>query len=134
MEWVERIHTGGLLDVPDSVGETRGQGQAVGTAVDLFSPGTQEVERMNIVKSLVKGSLPAKPGEALISDDFAERFGVVMGDKVTLFGSTMNGSMMFKTFEVSGTLRFGNAILDRGAIFMDIQRCTTGARYGRCCQ
>jgi putative ABC transport system permease protein len=32
----------------------------------------------------------------------------------------MNGSMMFKTFVVSGTLRFGNTLLDRGAIFMDI--------------
>jgi putative ABC transport system permease protein len=121
MEWVERIHTGGLLDVPDSLGETRGQGQAVGTAVDLLSPGTLEIERMNITKSLVKGSLPAKPGDALISDDFAERFHVLPGDKVTLFGSTMNGSMMFRTFNVSGTLRFGSTILDRGAIFMDIR-------------
>jgi putative ABC transport system permease protein len=33
----------------------------------------------------------------------------------------MNGSMMFNTFVVSGTLRFGNTILDRGAIFMDIR-------------
>jgi putative ABC transport system permease protein len=121
MEWVERIHTGGLLDVPDSKGETRGQGQAIGTAVDLLSPGTDEVERMNIKKSIVKGSLPIRQGEALISDDFAERFGVSIGDKVTLFGSTMNGSMMFKTFTVSGTLRFGITILDRGAIFMDIR-------------
>ncbi|MFZ0282527.1 MAG: ABC transporter permease, partial [Bacteroidales bacterium] len=120
MEWVERIHTGGLLDVPDSLGETSGQGQAVGTAVDLLSPGSHEVERMNIEKSVVKGSLPAKQGEALISDDFAERFGVSAGDNITLFGSTMNGSMMFQTFRVSGTLRFGNTLLDRGAIFMDI--------------
>jgi putative ABC transport system permease protein len=120
MEWVERIHTGGLLDVPDEAGETREQGQAIGTAVDMLSPGTQEVERMNIQKSIVKGSLPKKEGEALISDEFAERFGVSVGDEVTLFGSTMNGSMMFKTFTVSGTLRFGIAILDRGAIFMDI--------------
>lgn len=120
MEWVERIHTGGLLDVPDSLGETRGQGQTVGTAIDMLTPGSQEVERMNIIKSLVKGSLPARQGEALISDDFAERFGVSVGDKVTLFGSTMNGSMMFKTFVVSGTLKFGNTVLDRGAIFMDL--------------
>ncbi len=125
MEWVERIHTGGLLDVPDSVGETRGQGQALGTAVDLLSPGTVEVERMNIRKSLVKGSLPAKQGEALISDEFAERFKVSVGNKVTLFGSTMNGSMMFQTFVVSGTLKFGNTILDRGAIFMDIRDAQT---------
>jgi putative ABC transport system permease protein len=121
MEWVERIHTGGLLDVPDSLGETRGQGQAIGTAIDMLSPGTNEVERMNIKKSIVKGSLPLKLGEALISDDFATRFGLTLGDKVTLFGSTMNGSMMFKTFVVSGTLRFGNTILDRGAIFMDLR-------------
>lgn len=120
IEWVERIHTGGLLDVPDSLGETRGQGQVVGTAIDMFSPETREVERMNIKKSLVKGSLPARQGEALISDEYAERFGVSVGDKVTLFGSTMNGSMMFRTFEVSGTLRFGSTILDRGAIFMDL--------------
>jgi len=121
MDWVARIHTGGLLDVPDSVGETRGQGQVVGTAIDFLSPGTQEIERMNIPKSLVKGSLPAKQGEALISDDFAQRFGVSVGDKLTFFGSTMNGSMTFKTFVVSGTLKFGNSVLDRGAIFMDIR-------------
>lgn len=120
VEWVERIHTGGLLDVPDSLGETRGQGLAVGTAIDMLSPGTREVDRMNIKKSIVKGSLPEKPGEVLISDDFANRFGVQTGDKVTLFGSTMNESMMFKTFTVSGTLRFGNSVLDRGAIFMDL--------------
>ena len=121
MEWVERIHTGGLLDVPDDSGETREQGQAIGTAVDLLSTGTHEVERMNIQKSIVKGSLPVKQGEALISDDFAERFGVSLGDDVTLFGSTMNGSMMFKTFVVTGTIRFGTTLLDRGAIFMDIR-------------
>ncbi len=120
MTWVERIHTGGLLDVPDENGETREQGQAIGTAVDLLSPGTQEIERMNIQKSLVKGAVPKKQGEALISDDFAERFDVRLGDDITLFGSTMYGSMAFKTFKVSGTLRFGNSMLDRGAIFMDI--------------
>jgi putative ABC transport system permease protein len=120
MEWVERIHTGGLLDVPDSLGETRGQGPAIGTAIDMLSTGTNEIFRMNIKKAIVKGSLPVRQGEALISNDYAERFGVSVGDKVTLFGSTMNGSMMFKSFVVSGTLRFGMTILDRGAIFMDI--------------
>jgi len=121
MDWVYRIRTGGLLDVPDSHGETRGQGQALGTAVDLLSPGSGEAERMNIKKSLVRGRIPDKQGEALISDDFAKRFNVNIGDKVTLFGSTMNGSMMFKTFTVSGTLKFGTSLLDRGAIFMDIR-------------
>jgi putative ABC transport system permease protein len=121
MEWVERIRTGGLLDVPDENGETRGQGPAAVTAVDLLSPTSKEVKRMNIQNSIVKGRLPQKSGEALISDDFAEKFGVSVGDPVTLFGSTMNGSMMFMTFTVSGTLRFGVTVLDRGAIFMDLR-------------
>jgi putative ABC transport system permease protein len=120
MEWVKRINFGGLLDVPDSNGETRAQGPAAGKGVDLLSANTNEPERMNIVKSIVKGGMPQKQGEALISDDFAERFTVNIGDEVTIFGSTMYGSMMFKTFTVSGTLNFGVTMLDRGAIIIDI--------------
>jgi putative ABC transport system permease protein len=120
MEWVERIQFGGLLDVPDENGETRAQGPAAATAVDLFSPNSKEAERMNIVNSIVKGELPDKRGEALISNDFAERFGVKIGDEVTIFGSTMNNAMMFKTFKVSGTISFGISMLDRGAIIVDI--------------
>ena len=120
MEWVKRIHFGGLLDVPDENGETRAQGPAAGKAVDLLSPNSKEVDRMNISNSIVNGRLPAKPGEALISEEFAEKFGVNLGDEVTIFGSTMYGSMMFKTFEVSGTISFGVTMLDRGAIIIDI--------------
>jgi putative ABC transport system permease protein len=120
MEWVRRIHFGGLLDVPDKNGETRAQGPAAGKAVDLFSPNSNEVDRMNITNSIVKGGIPTKPGQALISDGFAEKFGVKLRDEVTIFGSTMYGSMMFKTFEVSGTISFGVSMLDRGAIIVDI--------------
>ncbi len=120
IEWVKRIQFGGLLDVPDENGETRAQGQAVGKAIDFLSAGSKEAERMNVIKSVVKGHIPQQPGEALISDDFAERFNVNPGDDVTVFGSTMNGSMMFYTFRVSGTIRFGMAALDRGAILVDI--------------
>lgn len=120
IEWVHRINFGGLIDVPDENGETRAQGPAAGRAIDFFSPGTKEVERMNIPNSIVKGTIPQKPGEAIISDDFAERFNVNIGDKITLFGSTMDGSMMFHNFVVSGTIRFGPALLDRGAIIIDV--------------
>jgi len=120
MEWVQRIHFGGLLDVPDSNGETRAQGPAIGKAIDLLSPNSHEANRMNITKSLVKGSLPSKNGQALISNEFAERFRVNVGDDITLFGSTMHGSMTFQTFKVSGTLNFGMSALDRGAIIIDI--------------
>lgn len=121
MDWFERIRSGGLLDVPDENGETRGQGPALLTAIDLLSPGSPEVERMNIRNSIIEGELPDERGEVLISDDFAKKFEVAVGDDVTLFGSTMNGSMMFHTFVVSGTLRFGNTMLDRGAVFMDLK-------------
>ena len=120
MDWVKRINFGGLLDVADKNGETRAQGPAIGQAIDMFSPGSKEPERMNIIKSIVKGKLPSKPGEALISDAFAERFNVKLGDQVTLFGSTMYGSMMFYNFTISGTVRFGMQQFDRGAIIVDI--------------
>lgn len=120
MKWVPRIQFGCLLDVPDSLGETRAQGPGIGKAVDLFSKDSGEVERMNLKKSLVSGELPKEPGEALISNDFAEQFGLKLKDKITIFGSTMEGSMMFKTFIVSGTIKFGVSALDRGAIIIDI--------------
>ncbi len=120
MDWVKRINFGGLLDVADQNGETRAQGPAAGQAVDLFSKGSKEPERMNILNAIVKGKLPEKQGEALISDDFAEKFNVAIGDEVTLFGSTMYGSMMFHNFVVSGTVKYGNQALDRGAIIIDV--------------
>jgi putative ABC transport system permease protein len=120
MDWVKRIKFGGLLDVADDQGETRAQGTAAGQAVDLFSSESREPERMNILQSIVQGRLPSKPGEALISEDFAARFNIRLGETVTLFGATMYGSMMFYNFTVAGTVRFGNQQLDRGAIIIDV--------------
>jgi putative ABC transport system permease protein len=120
VNWVERTKFGGLLDVADKNGETRAQGPAIGQAIDFFSPDSKESERMNIPKSIVKGKLPSEPGDALISDLFAEKYDVKVGSEVTLFGSTMYGSMMFYNFKVSGTVRFGNQQLDRGALIVDI--------------
>lgn len=120
MIWVQRIRFGGLIDVPDSKGDTRSQGQAIGTALDLFHPESGELERMNIRKSLQKGAVPTKPGEALISNEFATRYHVAVGDSFTYFGTTMNGSMAFKTFIVSGTVTFGTSIMDRGALIIDL--------------
>jgi putative ABC transport system permease protein len=47
------------------------------------------------------------------------------GDKVTLIGSTMNGSMTFYNFIVSGTLNLGHESLDRGSIIADIEDIKT---------
>ncbi len=120
MDWISRINFGGLIDIPDANGETRAQGQAIGMGVDLLAPGSSEIDRLNIRKSVVQGRLPSKQGEALISDEFAKRFNVKIGDDMTLFGTTMNGSMMFSTFKIAGTVRFGSSQLDRGAVIIDI--------------
>ena len=120
MDWVKRIRFGGLIDFPDENGETRAQGPVVGWAIDLMTLNSKEKERLNLEKSLVKGKLPDKQGEALISDVFAVKFHVKPGDTFTLFGTTMDGGMAFKNFIVAGTIRFGASILDRGAIITDI--------------
>ena len=120
MQWVNRIRFGGLIDVPDGQGESKGQGPAAGMAINLFDEKSGEAKRMNIEKSLVKGMMPKKNGEAIIGDDFAKKLNVNIGDEVTYFGTTMNGSMTFKNFVVSGTIRFGATAIDRGVIMVDI--------------
>jgi len=120
MVWVERIHYGGLFDVPDEQGETRSQSPIIGYGVDLLSPGTTEIARMNIENALTRGKIPEKPGEILISDNLATKLGIEMGGNATLLSSTMYGSMAMHNFIVSGTLTFGMQALDQGAMIADI--------------
>jgi len=120
MEFVLRTQFGGLLDAPDENGETRSQGPAMAIAIDMLTPGSKEPERLTLDNILVKGSIPDKPGEILISDEFATNLDVAPGDPVTLMGSTMYGSMTFYNFIISGTIRFGVGVMDRGAIIVDI--------------
>ena len=120
MQWVQRIKFGGLIDVPDANGNTRAQGPTTGMALELFNAKSNENQRMNIETSLVTGSLPKKTGEAIIGHDFSEKLNLKIGDEVTFFGSTMNGSMTFKSFKISGTIRFGTPAMDKGALIVDI--------------
>jgi putative ABC transport system permease protein len=120
MVWVERIQFGGLFDVPDESGETRSQSPIFGFGIDLLSPGTTEIATMNIEKAIIRGNIPQNPGEILISDELALKLGVEPGDKATLLGSTMYGSMAMHNFIVSGTLTFGMQAMDRGAMIADI--------------
>ncbi len=119
-QWVQRIRFGGLIDVPDENGESKGQGPASGMAIDLLNESSGEAKRLNIETSLVSGALPTQSGEAIIGHDFAEKLGLKVGDEITYFGSTMNGSMTFQNFKISGTIRFGAAVMDRGAVVVDI--------------
>jgi putative ABC transport system permease protein len=120
VRWVERIQFGGLMDVPDVNGETKSQGPFAGLAADLFNKDSDEEERLNINKVLVEGKIPSCPGEILISDDFAKKLGTKIGGTVTFIGSTMYGGMSIRNFTVSGTIRYGISILDRGSVIMDI--------------
>ncbi len=120
-DWVERIQFGGLIDVPDENGETKEQGTAVGLALDIFSENSGEKERMQLSKALVRGKLPDTPGEVLLSDEFASKLGVNPGAEITFIGSTMFGGMTIYNYIVSGTVRFGISMLDRGAIITDLQ-------------
>ena len=120
MIWTPRIKFGGLIDIPDKNGETRIQGPVSGMAVDLFSRESPERKFLNLDESLIKGRIPEKPNEILIADDFARRLKVAPGDTATLLSSTMYGSMVVTHFVIAGTIRFGIAALDRGAIITDI--------------
>jgi len=119
--WTPRIRFGGLLDVPDEDGETRAQGPVAGLALDLFTEGSIEWELLGIENSIVQGKAPKKPGEILISDEFAARLGISLGETVTLIGSTMYGSMAAANFTVAGTVHFGISALDRGALVADVK-------------
>ncbi len=121
MVWTPRTRFGGLLDIPDERGETRAQGPVMGLGVDLLSPESQEIDILNLENAVVRGRLPQKENEILISEEFAKKLGVEIGEVATLIGSTMNGAMAMHNFKVSGTVRFGITVMDRGAIIADIK-------------
>jgi putative ABC transport system permease protein len=109
-----------LIDAPDANGETKAQGPAMGIGIDLLNPASEEPARLNLGKSLVRGQMPRQQGEILISDHFASKLGVEIGDPVTLLGSTMEGGMSMYNFTIAGTLSFGVDAMDRGTIIADL--------------
>ncbi|HCX98686.1 MAG TPA: hypothetical protein DG754_00970 [Bacteroidales bacterium] len=117
--WVNRISFGGIIDAPGENEVSKGQGPAMGMAIEMFSKNSGEIERMNLVNSLVDGKIPEKNGEVLLGYEFAEKLGVKVGDELTYMGSTMNGSMTFANFIISGTFRFGVMAMDKGTIIID---------------
>ncbi|MEM6698944.1 MAG: ABC transporter permease, partial [Bacteroidota bacterium] len=120
MTWVKRIRFGGLIDAPDENGNSKGQGPASGTAINLLDRNSGEIERMNIENALVSGEIPTQAGQAIIGHDFAQKLGISLGDEITYFGTTMNGSMSFQNFTIRATIRFGSPVMDKGAIIIDL--------------
>jgi putative ABC transport system permease protein len=119
--WSPRIRFGGLLDIPDQMGETRVQGPIVGFALELRGSDSAEVRLLNLDKALVQGYLPVHEGEALLSDDLARRFNVRVGETATLISTTRHGSMATANFIVTGPVRFGILQLDRGTMIADLR-------------
>jgi len=120
MIWTPRIKFGGLLDIPDENWETKNQGPVSGMAVDLFSDSSPEYKLLNIEDAIIRGRMPKQSGEILIGDEFAKKLRIAPGDIATLISSTMYGSITMANFKIAGTVQFGIAAMDRGAIFTDI--------------
>ncbi|MBK6411283.1 MAG: ABC transporter permease [Flavobacteriales bacterium] len=108
MQWTSRIRFGGLIDAQDAEGNSKGQGPASGTAIDLLHDASGEVERMNIRSSLVSGTVPTEPGQALVGHALAEKLKVAIGDQVMYFG--INSSDEFAP--VMKTLKQQNGLAD----------------------
>ena len=122
LKWVPRIKFGGILDVPDVNGETIIQGPGIGLGLSILGEDKGEIERLSIQKSIVRGSMPENPNEILLSEVFSKKLKINPGDEVTFFGSTMEGSMVFESFVMSGTVMFGNPVLDRSTFIVDLKK------------
>ena len=119
MNWAERIQFGGLLDVPDSLGRTRIQGNVMGMAIHLLDS-RDEINRMDLKSKLLQGRFPQNKSEVLITNELFVKLKLRLNDKVTLMSNTMYGDMAMYNFIVCGTLHFGTEALDRGFIVADI--------------
>ena len=120
VDWAPRIKFGGIIDVPDKNGETKIQGPTIGLAYSILNKESKELKRLGIENSLIKGEIPQFENQILISDEFANKLSLNPGDEITFFGSTMEGSMVFEKVVMSGTIRFGTPVLDKGSFIMDL--------------
>lgn len=118
--WTPRIKFGGIMDVPDASGNTKSQGPGMGLAMSIQNKESGELQRLQLKKSLNKGRLAERSGEVILSDDYATKLNISPGEKITFFGTTMEGSMVFQSFEMTGTVRFGSPLMDKGTFIIDI--------------
>lgn len=119
-DWTPRTKFAGLLDVPDEHGETKTQNPVFGFAIDLLSRGSKEAERLHIRTSIVRGRMPQKSGEVLVSDALARRADADIGSSFTLLSSSSSGGMAIQNFTICGTVEFGITAMDRGAMIADL--------------
>lgn len=119
-QWIDRLIFGGLIDAPDSEGNTRSQGNVGGMGIRLIGS-DDEIDRMELRDKLYVGRFPQFPGEVLVTNDLFQRMHLQLGDKVTLISNTMYGEMALFNFTICGTMHFGIAAIDKGMIYADIE-------------
>ncbi len=124
IEWVPRVRWGAVMDVPDENGETRAQKPVIGTALDLLSDSSNEVERLGLKKVIIEGRAPQKPKEILVGYLAARELELKIDETVTLLGQSYDGGLAADNYSVVGFVRFGVNAMDKRMALMDI----TGAQ------
>ncbi|KMP11960.1 hypothetical protein UZ36_02670 [Candidatus Nitromaritima sp. SCGC AAA799-C22] len=120
IEWSPRIRWGAIMDVPDERGETRSQTPVVGMALDLLSPDSPELKRLNLGESLTRGRLPNRRGEILVGYQLARTLGLELDKPVTLIGRTFDGGLATDNYVVAGFVRFGVFAMDKKMALIDL--------------
>ena len=122
--WSPRITFGGLLDIPDTNGETKNQGPVIAMGIDLLNKNSRMKELWELENNLVNGRIPKTSEEVLISEKLANKLNITIGDIATYIGTTMHNAFTTYNFLVVGTFDLRKGQADKQMILVDI----SGAR------
>ena len=122
--WSPRITFGGLLDMPDSNGETKDQGPVIAMGIDLLNKNSRMKELWELENNLVNGRIPKTSEEVLISEKLANKLNITIGDIATYIGTTMHNAFTTYNFLVVGTFDLRKGQADKQMMLVDI----SGAR------
>jgi len=121
IQWAPRIRWGAIADVPDENGETKSQTPIIGMALDLLSPGSLELERLDLKNAIVEGRLPQGAKEILLGYELARTLDVGLGEPITLLGQTFDGGLATDNYIVVGLVRFGVFAMDKKMALIDLR-------------
>jgi putative ABC transport system permease protein len=121
IKWAPRIRWGAIADVPDENGETKSQTPIIGMALDLLSPDSEEIGRLDLSNSLVEGNVPRGPKEILLGYELARTLDVGLGQTITLLGQTFDGGLATDNYKVAGLVRFGVFAMDKKMALIDLK-------------
>jgi len=119
--WTRRITFAGLLDVPDSNGETLIQSPVFALGIDFLSNNSKQLKVWNLDDKITKGKIFSNENEILLSERLAERLNVNPGNIVTFIGSTMEGAFSTYNFLVSGIFNLNLGPIDKDMMIVDIK-------------